>query len=84
MRGIVALVILAACVAPPSRVRGIDGTPLPTTAIVDADVPPIDIDCGGTHYLVVAAPHAYFGTHVGTERPFVHDAALMCARIRAH
>jgi len=85
MRLIAVLVSLSACATTPSRVRGIDGFPLSTTALLDADAAPIELHCNaGPSYLIVAPPHEYLrGMHFGTEHPFVHDAVALCARITA-
>lgn len=75
---------LSACAASPTHVRAPDGSPLPTSARLDADVAPIAVTCGADRYLVVAPPRPYMaGMHVATERPFVRDLPALCARIRA-
>jgi hypothetical protein len=81
MRALLCL-CLAACASTPVRVRGIDGRALPTSARLDADVAPIQITCGSTRYLIVAAPRPYLaGTHFGTVRPYVHDGREFCRTV---
>jgi hypothetical protein len=78
-----ALLLLVAC-AGPSHIRDIEGRPLSTTARLDADVAPVIVRCDGRAYSIVTAPPPYsIGAHVATHRPYVRDASVMCAKIRA-
>ena len=78
-----ALLVLAAC-ASGSPYRDVHGRPLPSTAALDADVPPVVVHCGSERYRIVTAPHPYLvGTHAGTHRPVIRDARALCAQIRA-
>lgn len=79
----VALLCLIAACAGASPYRDIEGRPVSTTARLDADVAPVVVRCDGRSYAIVTAPRPYLGTHVGTHRPFVRDARVMCAKIRA-
>ncbi|MDQ3363943.1 MAG: hypothetical protein M3680_00730 [Myxococcota bacterium] len=78
--------LVVGCGPATARFRDVEGRPLPTTARLDADVAPLVVRCpGGVRYLVVSEPRPYLaGTHLATRQPFVRDAALLCARIRAH
>ncbi len=85
MRAAIAFVVFtAACAGTPAHVVDIQGQRLSTTARLDADVDPIQVHCGLHKYLVVPEPNRFLlGVHVGTRTPYVHDAALLCERIRA-
>ena len=84
MRSLTLIALLAACVAG-SPYRDIEGRPLPSTARVDADVPPVVITCGEQRYQIITAPHPYLvGAHAGTHRPVIRDARALCARIAEH
>ena len=80
---VVLLCLVAACATGSSTVRAPDGSPLPTTARLDADFG-VAVKCGADRYLVVPPPKPYVaGLHIGSERPYVHDLPALCARIRA-
>lgn len=83
-----ALVVLLApvgCASHTSHVRDPQGHPLPTTALVDADMQPAALHCGARRYAIVEPPPAYLmGTQMATRQVRIQDAVALCAKIRAH
>ena len=70
-----------------SRVRDIDGVPLPASAVAGARGPVFQVQCAdGESYLVVTTPAPYLvGVHRGTVVGFVErDPAGVCDRILAN
>lgn len=86
MLRVLPLVLLVGCASTTARFRDVEGRPLASHARLDADVAPLEVHCPGTgSYMILDAPRPYLaGTRLGTHRPFVRDAAYLCARIAAN
>ncbi|HEY5948283.1 MAG TPA: hypothetical protein VIV40_22455 [Kofleriaceae bacterium] len=81
---IAAVAIIGACASGTSYVRDPEGRPLPTSAILDADMEPASLWCGNRQYRIVEPPPPYLmGNHMATAEVHVRNAPVLCAKIHA-